>query len=196
MDNAEQNQAENTVKNGTAPNTSASSPVNSPAESASAEAATPGMEAVQVDAVQIDSARLDSSRAVYSTDLNPDDDYEEVVEEYATTDAPDGTHREERRITRTARATRKLAPRRQAPRVTLIVPPRLLTRANLKRTPRPSARSPAPSRTRRVAPRAPACSARSASTAARRTWPRGKTALPRPCSWRPCCTCLRSPRPS
>ena len=45
--------------------------------------------------------RLDSSRAVYSNDLNPDDDYEEVVEEYATTDAPDGTHREERRITRT-----------------------------------------------------------------------------------------------
>nr|WP_303986138.1 potassium channel family protein [Rothia mucilaginosa] len=73
----------------------------SPAESASAEAAAPGMEAVQVDAVQIDSARLDSSRAVYSTDLDPDDDYEEVVEEYATTDAPDGTHREERRITRT-----------------------------------------------------------------------------------------------
>lgn len=122
MDKAEQNQAENTVKNGTAPNasagntagntsdntsrntpsnTAANSPVNSPAESASAEAAAPGMEAVQVDAVQIDSARLDSSHAVYSTDLDPDDDYEEVVEEYATTDAPDGTHREERRITRT-----------------------------------------------------------------------------------------------
>ena len=45
--------------------------------------------------------RLDSSHSVYSTDLDPDDDYEEVVEEYATTDAPDGTHREERRITRT-----------------------------------------------------------------------------------------------
>ena len=58
------------------------------------------MEAVQVDAVQIDSARLDSTHSVYSTDLDPDD-YEEVVEEYATTDAPDGTHREERRITRT-----------------------------------------------------------------------------------------------
>ena len=122
MDKAEQNQAENTVKNGTAPNasagntagntsdntsrntpsnTAANSPVNSPAESASAEAAAPGMEAVQVDAVQIDSARLDSTHSVYSTDLNPDDDYEEVVEEYATTDAPDGTHREERRITRT-----------------------------------------------------------------------------------------------
>lgn len=126
MDKAEQNQAENTVKNGTAPNasagntagnasgntsrnipgnisdsTAASSPVNSPAESASAEAAAPGMEAVQVDAVQIDSARLDSTHSVYSTDLDPDDDYEEVVEEYATTDAPDGTHREERRITRT-----------------------------------------------------------------------------------------------
>ncbi len=122
MDKAEQNQAENTVKNGTAPNasagntagntsdntsrntpsnTAANSPVNSPAESASAEAAAPGMEAVQVDAVQIDSARLDSSHAVYSTDLDPDDDYEEVVEEYAATDAPDGTHREDRRITRT-----------------------------------------------------------------------------------------------
>lgn len=118
MDKAEQNQAENTVKNGTTPNasegntagntagsasgnTAASSPVNSPAESASAEATTPGMEAAQVDAVQIDSARLDSTHSVYSTDLNPDDDYEEVVEEYATTDAPDGTHREERRITRT-----------------------------------------------------------------------------------------------
>lgn len=51
--------------------------------------------------VQVDAMRLDSSRAVYSTDLDPDDDYEEVVEEYATTDEPDGTHREERRITRT-----------------------------------------------------------------------------------------------
>ena len=117
MDKAEQNQAENTVKNGTAPkasagntgktsgnisgNTAASSPANSPAESASAEATAPDMEAVQVDAVQIDSARLDSTHSVYSTDLDPDDDYEEVVEEYATTDAPDGTHREERRITRT-----------------------------------------------------------------------------------------------
>ena len=117
MDKAEQNQAENTVKNGTAPkasagntgktsgnisgNTAASSPANSPAESASAEATAPGMEAVQVDAVQIDSARLDSTHSVYSNDLDPDDDYEEVVEEYATTDAPDGTHREERRITRT-----------------------------------------------------------------------------------------------
>ncbi|WP_455114552.1 ion channel [Rothia mucilaginosa] len=59
------------------------------------------MEAVQADAVQIDSARLDSTHSVYSNDLDPDDDYEEVVEEYATTDAPDGTHREERRITRT-----------------------------------------------------------------------------------------------
>ena len=122
MDKAEQNQAENTVKNGTAPNASAGNisgntvgntsgntsrnipgdtAASSPAESASAEAAAPGMEAVQVDAVQIDSARLDSTHSVYSTDLDPDDDYEEVVEEYATTDAPDGTHREERRITRT-----------------------------------------------------------------------------------------------
>ena len=130
MDKAEQNQAENTVKNGTAPNASAgnisgntagntsdntsrntpsntaanspvNSPANSPAESVPAEAATPRMEAVQADAVQIDSARLDSTHSVYSNDLDPDDDYEEVVEEYATTDAPDGTHREERRITRT-----------------------------------------------------------------------------------------------
>ncbi len=68
----------------------------SPAAASSAEST-----ALHVDAVQIDSARLDSAHAVYSTDLDPDDDYEEVVEEYATTDAPDGTHREERRITRT-----------------------------------------------------------------------------------------------
>ncbi len=77
-----------------------------PAEASPAEATDPRMEAAQVDAVQIDSARLDSAHldsahAVYSTDLDPDDDYEEVVEEYATTDEPDGTHREERRITRT-----------------------------------------------------------------------------------------------
>ena len=118
MDKAEQNQAENTVKNGTAPNTSAgnisgntvgntsgnisgNTAGNSPAGSASAEATTPRIEVVQADAVQIDSARLDSTHSVYSTDLDPDDDYEEVVEEYATTDTPDGTHREERRITRT-----------------------------------------------------------------------------------------------
>ncbi|WP_399552694.1 potassium channel family protein [uncultured Rothia sp.] len=131
MDKAEQNQAENTVKNGTAPNTSAgntsaentsgnipaNSAGNSPAgasvrpettasetapAAASPAAASPAEPtALPVDAVQIDSARLDSAHAVYSTDLDPDDDYEEVVEEYATTDAPDGTHREERRITRT-----------------------------------------------------------------------------------------------
>ena len=127
MDKAEQNQAENTVKNGTAPNTSAgntsgntseNSPAGAsvrpettasetapaaagPAEASPAEATDPRIGAAQVDAVQIDSARLDSAHSVYSTDLDPDDDYEEVVEEYATTDAPDGTHREERRITRT-----------------------------------------------------------------------------------------------
>lgn len=131
MDKAEQNQAENTVENGTAPNTSGNIPGNNPAgasvrpetvaseaaaentasetapaeasptEATPAEATTPRMEAVQADAVQIDSARLDSTHSVYSNDLDPDDDYEEVVEEYATTDAPDGTHREERRITRT-----------------------------------------------------------------------------------------------
>ena len=142
MDKVEQNQAENTVKNGTAPNASvennpagasvrpetvasettaseaaaentakagytqsapaeSSAAKTSAAASSPAEATAPRMEAVQVDAVQIDSARLDSTHSVYSTDLDPDDDYEEVVEEYATTDAPDGTHREERRITRT-----------------------------------------------------------------------------------------------
>lgn len=72
-----------------------------PAEAIPAEASPAEPTALPVDAVQIDSARLDSAHAVYSTDLDPDDDYEEVVEEYATTDAPDGTHREERRITRT-----------------------------------------------------------------------------------------------
>lgn len=136
MDKAEQNQTDNTVKNGTAPNTSGNTsgniPGNSPAgasvrpettvsgttASETAPAAASPAEAnpaatspataspaestaLHVDAVQIDSARLDSAHAVYSTDLDPDDDYEEVVEEYATTDAPDGTHREERRITRT-----------------------------------------------------------------------------------------------
>lgn len=128
MDKAEQNQAENTVKNGTTPNTSAgnssgdslagasvrpettaseTAPAEanpaaaSPAEASPAEANPTESTALHVDAVQIDSARLDSAHSVYSTDLDPDDDYEEVVEEYATTDAPDGTHREERRITRT-----------------------------------------------------------------------------------------------
>ena len=72
-----------------------------PAASTSAASAPAGATALHVDAVQIDSAHLDSTHSVYSTDLDPDDDYEEVVEEYATTDAPDGTHREERRITRT-----------------------------------------------------------------------------------------------
>lgn len=74
----------------------ASPAVTSPAESSPAASAPAGATALHVDAM-----RLDSSRAVYSTDLDPNDDYEEVVEEYATTDAPDGTHREERRITRT-----------------------------------------------------------------------------------------------
>ena len=133
MDKAEQNQADNTVKNGAAPNTSAgntsagntsgNSPAGasvrpettasgttasetapaeaSPAEASPAAASPAESTALHVDAVQIDSARLDSAHSVYSTDLDPDDDYEEVVEEYATTDEPDGTHREERRITRT-----------------------------------------------------------------------------------------------
>lgn len=129
MDKAEQNQAENTVKNGTAPNTSSgntgktsgnipgnisgNSPAGAsvrpettasetaPAEASPAAASPADATALHVDAVLIDSARLDSTHSAYSTDLDPDDDYEEVVEEYATTDAPDGTHREERRITRT-----------------------------------------------------------------------------------------------
>ena len=67
----------------------------SPAESSPAASTPAGATALHVDAM-----RLDSTHSVYSTDLDPDD-YEEVVEEYATTDAPDGTHREERRITRT-----------------------------------------------------------------------------------------------
>ena len=117
MDKAEQNQAENTVKNGTAPNTSAgnssgdslagasvrpetTASETAPAAASPAAASPAEPTALPVDAVQIDSARLDSAHSVYSTDLDPDD-YEEVVEEYATTDAPDGTHREERRITRT-----------------------------------------------------------------------------------------------
>ncbi len=127
MDKAEQNQAENTVENGTAPNASegntsgnisgdnpAGASVHpettasetapaaaSPTEASSAAASPAESTALHVDAVQIDSARLDSTHSVYSNDLDPNDDYEEVVEEYATTDAPDGTHREERRITRT-----------------------------------------------------------------------------------------------
>ena len=74
----------------------ASPAVTSPAESSPAASAPAGATALHVDAM-----RLDSTHSVYSSDLDPDDDYEEVVEEYATTDAPDGTHREERRITRT-----------------------------------------------------------------------------------------------
>ncbi|WP_070819574.1 potassium channel family protein [Rothia sp. HMSC064F07] len=95
--------AENTAKAGYTQSAPAESSAakTSAAASSPAEATAPRMEAVQVDAVQIDSAHLDSTHSVYSTDLDPDDDYEEVVEEYATTDAPDGTHREERRITRT-----------------------------------------------------------------------------------------------
>lgn len=81
------------------PETTASETAPAAASPAAASPAEPT--ALHVDAVQIDSARLDSAHSVYSTDLDPDDDYEEVVEEYATTDEPDGTHREERRITRT-----------------------------------------------------------------------------------------------
>ena len=109
MTKAEQNQADNTVKNGTAPKASAENnpagasvrPETTASETAPAAASPAESAALHVDAVQIDSARLDSTHSVYSNDLDPDDDYEEVVEEYATTDAPDGTHREERRITRT-----------------------------------------------------------------------------------------------
>ena len=112
MDKAEQNQAENTVKNGTAPNTSEGNTSgnisgDNPAgasvrpETTASETAPAAASPAESTALHVDAVRLDSSRAVYSTDLDPDDDYEEVVEEYATTDAPDGTHREERRITRT-----------------------------------------------------------------------------------------------
>ena len=126
MDKAEQNQAENTVKNGTAPNKSSSPTGDAPVHAESAASETSASEtaaentaqagytqaapaetsaaattSAEANTVQVDAMRLDSSRAVYSTDLDPDDDYEEVVEEYATTDEPDGTHREERRITRT-----------------------------------------------------------------------------------------------
>lgn len=128
MDKAEQNQAENTVKNGTAPNKSSSPTGDAPVHAESAASETSASEAAAENAVkagytqsapaetsaakteaspaaantvQVDAMRLDSTHSVYSTDLDPDDDYEEVVEEYATTDAPDGTHREERRITRT-----------------------------------------------------------------------------------------------
>lgn len=94
MDKAEQNQAENTAENSTTPRAPEKT---NPTDDGGVQIDS----TVQVDAVQIDSARLDSTHSVYSTDLDPDDDYEEVVEEYATTDAPDGTHREERRITRT-----------------------------------------------------------------------------------------------
>ena len=128
MDKAEQNQVDNTAANSATPNKT-SSPTGDAsvrAESAASEtsasetaaentaqagytqAAPAETSAAKTEAspaaantVQVDAMRLDSSRAVYSTDLDPDDDYEEVVEEYATTDAPDGTHREERRITRT-----------------------------------------------------------------------------------------------
>ena len=130
MDKAEQNQAENTATNSTTPKKSAESaptgdasvrPETSASETSASETAAENTaqagytqsapaetSAAKTEAspaaantVQVDAMRLDSSRAVYSTDLDPDDDYEEVVEEYATTDAPDGTHREERRITRT-----------------------------------------------------------------------------------------------
>ncbi len=94
-----------TTASGTAPAEASPAEANpaaaSPAEANPAAASPAESTALHVDAVQIDSARLDSAHSVYSTDLDPDDDYEEVVEEYATTDAPDGTHREERRITRT-----------------------------------------------------------------------------------------------
>ena len=128
MDKAEQNQTDSTAANSTMPNKS-SSPTGDTSvraetaasktsasetaaentaqagytQSAPAETSAAKTEAspAAANTVQVDAMRLDSSRAVYSTDLDPDDDYEEVVEEYATTDAPDGTHREERRITRT-----------------------------------------------------------------------------------------------
>lgn len=70
-------------------------------ETAPAEASPAAASPAEATALHVDAVQIDSAHSVYSTDLDPDDDYEEVVEEYATTDAPDGTHREERRITRT-----------------------------------------------------------------------------------------------
>lgn len=123
MDKAEQNQAENTATNSTTPKKSAESAPTGDAsvrpesatseaaaentaqagytQSAPAETSAAATTSAEANTVQVDAMRLDSTHSVYSTDLDPDDDYEEVVEEYATTDAPDGTHREERRITRT-----------------------------------------------------------------------------------------------
>ena len=123
MDKAAQNQANNAAESSTAPNTSeGNTSGNSPAgasvrpgaaaentakagytQSARSETSAAKTEAspAAANTVQVDAMRLDSTHSVYSADLDPDDDYEEVVEEYATTDAPDGTHREERRITRT-----------------------------------------------------------------------------------------------
>lgn len=128
MDKAEQNQAENTATNSTTPKKSAeSAPTgdasvrpetsasgaaaenaanagytqSAPAETSAGVASPSEASPAATNTVQVDAMRLDSTHSVYSTDLDPDDDYEEVVEEYATTDAPDGTHREERRITRT-----------------------------------------------------------------------------------------------
>ncbi len=123
MDKAEQNQADNTATNNTTPNKSSSPTGDTPVYAESAASETAAENAVKAgytqsapaetsaakteaspaaaNTVQVDAMRLDRSHSVYSTDLDPDDDYEEVVEEYATTDAPDGTHREERRITRT-----------------------------------------------------------------------------------------------
>lgn len=131
MDKAEQNQADNTVANSTTPNKSSSPTGDTSVHAESAASETSASEAAAENAVkagytqsapaetstgvaspseaspaaantvQVDAMRLDSTHSVYSTDLDPDDDYEEVVEEYATTDEPDGTHREERRITRT-----------------------------------------------------------------------------------------------
>ena len=213
MDKAEQNQAENTVKNGTAPNTSEGNtsgnisgdnpagasvrPETTASETAPAAASPAESTALHVDAVQIDSARLDSTHSVYSTDLDPDDDYEEVVEEYATTDAPDGTHREERRITRTThhphgkgdpKAGTQGSPDGAREIIDAGEPE---THTTTIRTVTRTVTDPP-----RRAPRTRLFRTLSKYRGEKNLAAWEERAPPRPCSWRPCCTCLRSPRPS
>lgn len=95
--------AENTAKTGYTQSAPAepSAGKTDTAKTSTAASSPAAASPAEATALHVDAMRLDSTHSVYSTDLDPDDDYEEVVEEYATTDEPDGTHREERRITRT-----------------------------------------------------------------------------------------------
>lgn len=100
MDKAEQNQVNgSTTPHSVDQNTPTVSVPERP--ETTPEAAPVASSLAEATALHVDAMRLNSAHAVYSADLDSDDDYEEVVEEYATTDEPDGTHREERRITRT-----------------------------------------------------------------------------------------------